>query len=50
MKTLIEIKRQIWGKVKELATVKNISVNSVVEQLLTQALKESGYLEVEPEA
>lgn len=43
MKTLIEIKRQVWGKVKDFATVKEISVNLAVEHLLTQALTESGY-------
>ena len=49
MKTLIQIKRQIWGKVKDIATVRSISVNLAVEQLLTQALIESGYLLTEPE-
>lgn len=49
MKALIQIKRQIWGKVKDIATVRNISVNLAVEQLLTQALTESGYLLTEPE-
>ena len=44
MKTLIEIRREIWGKVKDLATVRNISVNLAVEQLLTKALVDSGYL------
>ena len=44
MRTLIEIPREIWGKVKDFATVKDISVNIAVEQLLTNALIESGYL------
>ena len=49
MKTLIEIPRQIWGKVKEFATVKDISVNFAVEQLLTDGLIESGYILGKPE-
>ena len=36
MKMLIEIRREIWGKVKNFATVRNISVNLAVEQLLTK--------------
>ena len=43
-KTLIEISRQVWGKVKDFATVEDISVNLAVEQLLKKALVESGYL------
>jgi hypothetical protein len=43
MKTLINISRYIWGKVKDFATVKDISVNSAVEILLSHALKEIGY-------
>ena len=49
MKTLIEIPRQIWGKVKDFATVKDISVNFAVEQLLTDGLIESGYILGKPE-
>lgn len=44
MRTLIEIPREIWGKVKDFATVRDVSVNIAVEQLLTKALVESGYL------
>lgn len=44
MKTLIEVSRQVWGKVKDFATVKDISVNVAVDQLLRYALTESGYL------
>ncbi|HEY7570076.1 MAG TPA: hypothetical protein VH796_01785 [Nitrososphaeraceae archaeon] len=44
MKTLIEISRPIWGKVKDIATVKDISVSFAVEELLTEALANSGYL------
>ena len=44
MRTLIEIPREIWGKVKDFATVRDVSVNIAVEHLLTNALVESGYL------
>jgi hypothetical protein len=43
MRTLIEVKRQIWGKVKDFATVEDISVSFAVEKLLTEALANSGY-------
>jgi len=43
MKTLIDINRYIWGKVKDFATVRNLSLNTAVESLLTQALDEFGY-------
>lgn len=49
MKTLIEIRRDIWGKVKNFATVRDITVNLAVEQLLSQALKEASYLQIELE-
>jgi macrodomain Ter protein organizer (MatP/YcbG family) len=38
MKTLIEVDRNVWGRVKHLATVKEITLNSAVEQLLLHAL------------
>jgi hypothetical protein len=44
MRTLIDVSRQVWGKVKDFATVRDISVNIAVEQLLTKALVDSGYL------
>jgi hypothetical protein len=50
MKALIDIKRQLWAEVKYLAIVRNISVNMAVEQLLSQALKESSYLQARVEA
>ena len=43
MKTLIDVNRNVWGKVKDFATVKDISVNSCVDLLLSHALKEFGY-------
>jgi hypothetical protein len=49
MKALIDIERQIWGKVKDFATVRDISVSSAVELLLKQALTESGYFLMDPE-
>ncbi|MGH9925286.1 MAG: hypothetical protein ACRD5B_07885 [Nitrososphaeraceae archaeon] len=38
MKTLININNRIWGKVKEYATVKELSLNLAVEHLLDTAL------------
>jgi len=49
MKTLIEIPRPVWGKVKDLATVEDISVSLVVVKLLTKALANSGYFLGSPE-
>jgi hypothetical protein len=49
MKALIDIERQIWGKVKDFATVRDISVSSAVELLLKQTLTESGYFLMDPE-
>lgn len=49
MKTLIEIPRPIWGKVKDLATVEDISVSLAVVKLLTKALANSGYFLGSPE-
>jgi hypothetical protein len=40
MKTLINVDRTIWGKVKNFATVRELSLNSAVELLLQQALSE----------
>jgi hypothetical protein len=39
MKTLIEIDRTVWGKLKEYATVKDLSVSHSVELLLSKALQ-----------
>lgn len=38
MKTLIEIDRNTWGKVKYFATIKEHSINKAVELLLEYAL------------
>jgi len=43
MRTLIDIDRLIWAKVKEFATIKDISLNSAVGQLLVYGLAELGY-------
>jgi hypothetical protein len=43
MKILVEVDRSIWGKVKNFATVKELSLNSAVSQLLNNALKQIGY-------
>jgi hypothetical protein len=44
MKTLIDVNRYLWGKVKNYATVKSISLNSAVEDLLTEGLRNRGYI------
>lgn len=38
MKTLINISNRVWGKVKDYATVKELSLNAAVERLLDTAL------------
>jgi hypothetical protein len=38
MKTLIDVNRNVWGKVKNFATVKELTLNSAVELLLKNAL------------
>jgi hypothetical protein len=43
MKTLIEIDRKVWGRVKNFATVKDASLNTAVGYLLDYALDNSGY-------
>jgi hypothetical protein len=43
MKTLIEINRILWGKVKDYATVNELNLYSAVEQLIAQALISNGY-------
>jgi hypothetical protein len=43
LKTLIQINRSLWGKVKDYATVKNLTLYSTVELLLQQALIANGY-------
>jgi hypothetical protein len=43
MKTLIDVELNTWGKVKDFATVRRLSLSSAVHQLLQQGLVESGY-------
>lgn len=43
MKTLIDIDRVIWAKVKEFATIEDISLNSAAGFLLAHGLAELGY-------
>ena len=43
LKILVDIDRTIWGKVKDFATVKELSLNLAVTQLLGNALKQTGY-------
>ncbi len=43
MKILIDVDRFIWGKVKDFATIKDLSLNSAVALLLRNALNEIGY-------
>jgi hypothetical protein len=43
LKTLIQVNRSLWGKVKDYATVKNLTLYSAVELLLRLALIDNGY-------
>jgi hypothetical protein len=49
MKTLIDVKRCLWGKVKDYATVNSLSLNSAVEDLLKEALCSKGYFLLDEE-
>jgi len=49
MKTLIDVNRCLWGKVKDYATVNSKSLNFAVKDLLTQALNDNGYFLSEKE-
>ena len=42
MKTLIEVERTTWGRVKEFATVRELSLSSAVHQLLQLGLAHEG--------
>jgi hypothetical protein len=44
MKTLIDINKIVWGKVKDFATVREVPLNVAVEYLLTYTLTNFGYL------
>jgi hypothetical protein len=43
MKILVDVDRTVWGKVKDFATVRELSLNLAVTQLLRNALKQIGY-------
>jgi hypothetical protein len=43
MKTLIELDRSIWARVKYFAAINDITLKSALKLLLTQALDRSGY-------
>ncbi len=46
MKTLIDVRRSLWGKVKNFATVEGLTLHSAVEELLQQGLADKGYFAV----
>jgi hypothetical protein len=43
MKTIIDIGRFVWGKVKDFATINYLSLNKAVRFLIVQALEDNGY-------
>jgi len=43
MKTLIEVDRPVWGKVKEFATVNRMNLGQAVSTLLTEGLRHGRY-------
>jgi hypothetical protein len=43
LKTLIDVPNRTWGKVKNFATVNNLSLNTAVDILLVQALADHGF-------
>lgn len=47
MKTLIDVSNRTWGKVKNFATVENMSLNTAVDYLLIHALAEHGFPKTE---
>jgi hypothetical protein len=40
LKALIDVDRKTWGKVKNFATVKELSLNNAVEHLLQSGLEQ----------
>jgi hypothetical protein len=42
MKKLIEVDRPMWARVKYFATIKNMTLRSALELLISQALDHSG--------
>ena len=49
MRTLIDMPRFVWGKVRDFATVQDLTISSAVEKLLIQALNSHGYTLTEME-
>jgi hypothetical protein len=43
MKTLINVERKTWGRVKEFATVRHMTLSLAVDQLLKHGLSDSSY-------
>ena len=43
LKALIEIERDVWGEVKNYATVNSLPLNRAVGLLIKQSLIDSGY-------
>ena len=44
MKVLLPVDRNLWGKVKDFATVKDLTLPSAVDQLLRQGLIDNGFV------
>jgi hypothetical protein len=47
MRTLIQVDRNLWGKVKDFATVKDLTLPSAVDHLLRQGLIDNGFVKEE---
>jgi hypothetical protein len=47
MQILIQVSRDLWGKVKNFATVKDLTLPSAVDQLLRQGLVDNGFVKEE---
>lgn len=43
MKTLVDVERTLWGKVKDFATVNELTLSSALNQLLDAALTNEGF-------
>lgn len=43
MKTLVDVERSLWGKVKDFATVHDLTLSSALNQLLNAALTNEGF-------
>jgi hypothetical protein len=44
MRILIQVNRNLWGKVKDFATVKDLTLPSAVDQLLQRGLIDYGFV------